>query len=272
MQFTEEQIKRYSRHILVPEIGGKGQEKIRSGKVLVIGAGGLGSPAIYYLAAAGVGTLGIVDFDVVDLSNLQRQIIHSMNDIGRSKVESARNAVNAINPDVHVEIYHERLSSSNVMDILQGYDVVVDGNDTFPTRYLLNDACVFARKPYVYGSVFRFEGQASVFMPREGPCYRCLYPDPPPPGAIPSCQEAGVLGVTPGLIGTVQATEALKLIMKIGQPLIGRLLIFDSLKMEMREVRLKRDPQCCVCGEHPTVTHLIDYEAFCGIGQEAVQR
>lgn len=265
MALSEDQIKRYSRHILLPEVGGKGQEKIRRARVLVVGAGGLGSPAILYLAAAGVGSIGIVDFDVVDISNLQRQILHATADLGRPKVESAREAVGSINPDVAVTVYQERLTSANIMDILREYDMIIDGNDTFPTRYLVNDACVFTGKPNIYGSVFRFEGQASVFLPGAGPCYRCLYPEPPPPGTVPSCQEAGVLGVTPGIIGIIQATEALKLILKVGEPLVGRLLILDVLTMEMREVALKRDPHCLVCGDHPSVTQLIDYEAFCGI-------
>jgi adenylyltransferase/sulfurtransferase len=266
MNFTEEQIKRYSRHIILPEVGGKGQKKLLDAKVLLIGAGGLGSPAAFYLAAAGVGTLGIVDFDSVDLSNLQRQILHKTKDIGRAKVESAKDTLKSLNPDVNVIPYKEKITSSNIMDIIKDYDMVVDGCDNFSTRYLVNDACVLSNKINVYGSIFRFEGQATVFKPYSGPCYRCLYPEPPPPGMVPSCQEAGVLGVLPGFIGVVQAIETLKLILNIGNPLIGRLIIYDSLNMEIREMKIKRDPSCPICGENPTIEELIDYEEFCGIG------
>ena len=265
MKFTEEQIRRYSRHIILPEVGGKGQKKIMGARVLLIGTGGLGSPAAFYLSAAGVGTLGIVDFDVVDHSNLQRQIIHSTSDVGRPKIESAKQKIGALNPDVKVVTYNERLTSENAIGIIEGYDVIVDGTDNFPTRYLVNDASVFANKPLVYGSVFRFDGQATVFKPFEGPCYRCLFPEPPPPGMVPSCQEAGVLGILPGIIGLIQATEALKLILGIGESLVGRLLIYDSLKMSFREVKIRRDVNCPVCGDSPTVKELIDYEAFCSV-------
>ncbi|MBI3078400.1 MAG: molybdopterin-synthase adenylyltransferase MoeB [Deltaproteobacteria bacterium] len=266
MRFTEEQIRRYSRHIILPEVGGKGQERLLASRALLIGAGGLGSPAAYYLAAAGVGTLGIVDFDDVDLSNLQRQILHRTDDVGRPKVESAREALQALNPDVRVIPYKEQLTSANILELLAEHDVVVDGSDNFPTRYLVNDACVIAGKPNVYGSVFRFEGQVTVFQPGQGPCYRCLYPEPPPPGLVPSCQEAGVLGVLPGVIGLVQAIETVKVLLKIGEPLIGRLLTFDALGLRFRELKLRRDPACPLCGEAPTITQLIDYEEFCAVG------
>lgn len=265
LTFSEDQIKRYARHIILPEIGGKGQRKLLGAKVLLIGAGGLGSPAGYYLAAAGVGTLGIVDFDVVDLSNLQRQILHSTEDLDRPKTESAKETIRALNPDVEVRTYREKLTSENILSIIEDYDLVVDGCDNFPTRYLVNDACVMRGKPDVYGSIFRFEGQATVFDGRTGPCYRCLYPEPPPPGMVPSCQEAGVLGVLPGFVGTIQALEAIKLILGIGDSLIGRLLLFDALGLELREVKVRKDPSCPLCGEHPTLTELIDYEAFCGL-------
>jgi adenylyltransferase/sulfurtransferase len=236
--------------------------------VLCIGAGGLGSPAALYLAAAGVGTIGVVDFDVVDYSNLQRQILHGTPDVGRSKLQSAKDRLHAINPGVHVETYETMLSSENALQLFEPYDVILDGTDNFPTRYLVNDACVLLRKPNAYGSIFRFEGQASVFGLPEGPCYRCLYPEPPPPGLVPSCAEGGVLGVLPGIVGTIQATEALKLILGAGEPLIGRFLIFDALRMKFRELKLRKDPDCPVCGEHPTVTALIDYEQFCGVAAE----
>lgn len=264
-QFTPEQLKRYDRHFILPEVGETGQAKLLQSKVLLIGAGGLGSPAAYYLAAAGVGTLGIVDNDVVDMSNLQRQIIHNNDRVGMSKVESARKTINDLNPDIKVIGYETRLSSENILDIIKGYDVVIDGCDNFPTRYLVNDACVMAGIPNVHGSIFQFEGQASVFYPHRGPCYRCLFPEPPPPGAAPSCQEAGVLGVLPGLVGCVQALEAMKLILGVGKPLIGRMVYFDTLSMELRVHKLRKDPNCPVCGEHPTVTELIDYEEFCGL-------
>jgi molybdopterin/thiamine biosynthesis adenylyltransferase len=242
-----------------------GQRALKAGKVLCIGAGGLGSPAAMYLAAAGVGTIGIVDFDVVDTSNLQRQLLHSTPDVGRSKLASAKDRLNALNPNVHVETYETALSSENALDLFAPYDVILDGTDNFPTRYLVNDACVLLGKPNAYGSIFRFEGQASVFAAQDGPCYRCLYPEPPPPGLVPSCAEGGVLGVLPGIIGTIQATEAIKLIIGKGEPLIGRFLIYDALRMRFRELKLRKDPDCPVCGTHPTVTELIDYEQFCGV-------
>src|SRR5215213_4642667 len=267
-ELAGDEIKRYSRHLIMPEVGMEGQRKLKAGKVLCIGAGGLGSPAAMYLAAAGVGTIGIVDFDVVDFSNLQRQIIHGTPDVGRSKLASAKDRLNALNPNVHIETYEEALSSENAMRLFEPYDVILDGTDNFPTRYLVNDACVLAGKPNAYGSIFRFEGQASVFAAPGGPCYRCLYPEPPPPGLVPSCAEGGVLGVLPGVIGVIQATEALKLIAGIGEPLIGRFLIYDALRMRFRELKLRKDPDCPVCGTHPTVTKLIDYEQFCGIRPE----
>jgi adenylyltransferase/sulfurtransferase len=264
-ELTKDEIKRYSRHLIMPEMGMEGQRKLKAGKVLCIGAGGLGSPAAMYLAAAGVGTIGIVDFDVVDFSNLQRQIIHGTPDVGRSKLASARDRINAINPHVEVQTYETLLSSENALKLFEPYDVILDGTDNFPTRYLVNDACVLTGKPNTYGSIFRFEGQASVFATKDGPCYRCLYPEPPPPGLVPSCAEGGVLGVLPGIIGVIQATEAIKLIAGIGEPLIGRFLIYDALRMRFRELKLKKDPDCPVCGTHPTVTRLIDYEQFCGV-------
>jgi sulfur-carrier protein adenylyltransferase/sulfurtransferase len=264
-QFSAEQLSRYSRHFMLPEVGEAGQAKLLAAKVLLLGAGGLGSPTALYLAAAGVGTLGIIDHDVVDLSNLQRQILHSNDRIGMPKVESARIAINGLNPDVRVVAHQERLSSDNVMEIFKQYDIIIDGCDNFPTRYLVNDACVMLGKPNVHGSIFQFEGMASVFDPRSGPCYRCLYPEPPPPGAAPSCAEAGVLGVLPGLVGCVQALEAIKLILGVGRPLIGRMVHFDTLSMEIRVNKLPKDPECPMCGEHPTITKLIDYEEFCGL-------
>ena len=264
-QFTPEQLSRYSRHFMLPEVGEAGQAKLLAAKVLLLGAGGLGSPTALYLAAAGVGTLGIIDHDVVDLSNLQRQILHTNDRVGMPKVESARIAIEALNPDVRVIGYQERLSSENVLDIFERYDIIIDGCDNFPTRYLVNDACVMLGKPNVHGSIFQFEGMASVFDPRSGPCYRCLYPEPPPPGAAPSCAEAGVLGVLPGLVGCVQALEAIKLILGAGRPLIGRMVHFDTLSMEIRVNRLPRDPECPMCGERPTITKLIDYEEFCSL-------
>jgi molybdopterin/thiamine biosynthesis adenylyltransferase/rhodanese-related sulfurtransferase len=269
MQLTNEEIRRYSRHLILPEVGLAGQKKICSTSVLCIGAGGLGSPIALYLAAAGVGKLGIVDFDAVDFSNLQRQIIHATADVGRPKSESARESINAINPGVEVVLHNTRLTSENAMEILALYDIVVDGTDNFPTRYLTNDACVLLKKPNIYGSIFRFDGQASVFAPHlGGPCYRCLYPEPPPPGMVPSCAEGGVLGVLPGIIGCIQATEILKLALGKGSSLIGRLLLFNALEMKFRELKLRRDPECPLCGEHPTITRLIDYEQFCGIPAE----
>lgn len=262
--FSEEQIRRYSRHIILPEVGGKGQKRLLSSSVLLVGAGGLGSPAALYLAAAGVGKLGIVDFDSVDLSNLQRQILHHGHDVGRPKVESAIEAIRDVNPDVQVIPHTVRLSSENILDVIAGYDVIVDGTDNFPTRYLINDACVLAGKPNVHGSIFRFDGQASVFLPGKG-CYRCLYPEPPPPGMVPSCQEAGVLGVLPGLVGVIQAIETIKLLLGVGDSLAGRLLLIDTLSMDFREVRLRRSPDCPICGENPTIKELIDYDQFCGL-------
>lgn len=261
---TEEQIRRYSRHLILPEVGGAGQRKLLSSRVLLIGAGGLGSPIALYLAAAGVGTLGIVDFDVVDLSNLQRQILHHSHDIGRPKVQSAVDTIGDLNPDVKVIPYQEALSSENVRRIFADFDVVVNGCDNFPTRYLINDACVFLGKPMVDGSIFKFEGQATVFLPGHG-CYRCLYPAPPPPGVVPSCAEAGVLGVVCGVIASIQGVETIKLLLGLGEPLVGRLVFFDALAMEFRQVKYRRDPACPVCGDHPTITDLIDYHAFCGV-------
>jgi adenylyltransferase/sulfurtransferase len=270
-ELSNEEIARYSRHLIMPEVALEGQKKLKQARVLTIGAGGLGSPLALYLAAAGVGTLGIVDFDVVDESNLQRQIIHGTSDLGRPKMESARDRIQDINPNVHVEAYEEALTSENALEIFKDFDVVVDGTDNFPTRYLVNDACVLLGKPNVYGSIFRFEGQASVFYAEEGPCYRCLYPEPPPPGLVPSCAEGGVLGILPGAIGTIQATETVKLILGIGEPLIGRLLLYDALSMRFREMKLRKDPSCPICGENPTVTELIDYQEFCGIPQANAQ-
>jgi adenylyltransferase/sulfurtransferase len=264
-QFTPDQLNRYSRHFLLPEVGEAGQAKLLDAKVLLIGAGGLGSPTAYYLAAAGVGTIGIVDMDTVDVSNLQRQILHTNDRVGMPKVESARLTLNGLNPDIKINTYQERVSSENIMELISGYDIIVDGCDNFPTRYLVNDACFIAGKPNVHGSIFQFEGQATVFAPGRGPCYRCLFPEPPPPGAAPSCQEAGVLGVLPGLVGCVQALETMKLILGAGKPLIGRMIYFDTLSMELRIHKLRKDPACPLCGEHPTVKELIDYEEFCGL-------
>jgi adenylyltransferase/sulfurtransferase len=265
---SQDEIKRYSRHLIMPEVGMDGQRRLKAGSVLCIGAGGLGSPAAMYLAAAGVGRIGIVDFDVVDFSNLQRQLLHGTPDVGRSKLQSAKDRLQALNPHVHVDTYETSLSSENALKLFEPYDVILDGTDNFPTRYLVNDACVLAGKPNAYGSIFRFEGQASVFGVKEGPCYRCLYPEPPPPGLVPSCAEGGVLGVLPGIIGVIQATESIKLILGIGEPLIGRFLIYDALKMRFRELKLRKDLDCPVCGTHPTVTKLIDYQQFCGIRPE----
>jgi len=269
VELSNDEISRYSRHLIMPEVALDGQKKLKAAKVLTVGTGGLGSPLALYLAAAGVGTLGIVDFDVVDESNLQRQILHGTSDVGRPKVESARDRIEDINPNVNVVVHEEALTSENALDIFADYDVIVDGTDNFPTRYLVNDACVLLGKPNVYGSIFRFEGQASVFWAEEGPCYRCLYPEPPPPGLVPSCAEGGVLGILPGAIGTIQATETVKLILGIGEPLIGRLMLYDALGMSFREMKLRKDPNCPVCGENPTVTELIDYQEFCGIPQAA---
>jgi sulfur-carrier protein adenylyltransferase/sulfurtransferase len=266
---SNEEVLRYSRHLIMPEVGMEGQQKLKAARVLSIGAGGLGSPVALYLAAAGVGTLGLVDFDVVDFTNLQRQIIHFTSDVGRPKLESAKAKIAAINPFVEVRTFETKLTSENALQIFSDFDIIVDGTDNFPTRFLVNDACVFAGKPNVYGSIFRFEGQASVFAAKQGPCYRCLYPEPPPPGAVPSCAEGGVLGILPGLVGLIQATETIKLILGAGDPLIGRLLLVDALGMKFRELKLKKNPDCVVCGKHPTVTKLIDYEEFCGLrGQE----
>ncbi|MBI5682906.1 MAG: molybdopterin-synthase adenylyltransferase MoeB [Deltaproteobacteria bacterium] len=266
MNFTEEQIERYSRHIILPEVGGKGQAKLLKGKVFVLGAGGLGSPALYYLAAAGVGTIGIADADCVDLSNLQRQIIHSTSKIGIPKVESAKRTIEDLNPDVKVVAYNERLGIDNIRQIIKDYDVILDGSDNFPTRFLMNDTCFFEKKTLVSGSMFRFDGQVTIFKPHEGkPCYRCLYPEPPPKGLVPSCQEAGVLGALAGVIGVIQAVEAIKQILKIGDELAGHLLIFDALGMTFRRVKVRRDPQCSLCGETPTIKDLVLYEEECEI-------
>ena len=272
MQLDNDEIRRYSRHLILPEVGLAGQKKICSTSVVCIGAGGLGSPIAMYLAAAGIGKIGVVDFDAVDYSNLQRQIIHGTPDVGRPKTESAQDTIHRINPKVEVVLHNARITSGNALEILGHYDIVVDGTDNFPTRYLTNDACVLLKKPNVYGSIFRFEGQASVFAPHlNGPCYRCLYPEPPPPGLVPSCAEGGVLGVLPGIIGTIQAAEILKLALGKGSSLIGRLLLLNALEMKFRELRLRRDPQCPLCGENPTITQLIDYEVFCGIPDAAAQ-
>ena len=267
IDFTDEQIERYSRHIILPEVGGEGQSKLLESKVLLIGAGGLGSPAAFYLAAAGIGNMGIVDFDTVDLSNLQRQIIHNTERIGMLKTESAKRTIANLNPDVNVTVYNERLSSENIMHLFEGYDYILDGTDNFATRYLINDACVMTGKTNIHGSIFRFEGQVTIFKPDEGPCYRCLYPEPPPPGLVPNCQEGGVLGVLAGVIGNLQVVETLKLILDRGETLVGSLLIYDALKTEFRRLKLKKDPQCPVCGKNPTIKELIDYEEFCGLSR-----
>jgi len=264
MDFSDEQIERYSRHIILPEVGGIGQQKLLDARVLLIGAGGLGSPAGYYLAAAGIGNLGIVDFDTVDLSNLQRQIMHNTERVGMLKTESAKQTIQLLNPDVQVTLFNERLSSQNIRSIFENYDYILDGTDNFSTRFLINDACVMMGKTNIHGSIFRFEGQATIFKPGDGPCYRCLYPEPPPPGLVPNCQEGGVLGVLAGIIGNIQAVETIKLILGIGSPLVGQLLIYDALKTEFRKMNLKRDVNCPVCGEQPTITGFIDYEEFCG--------
>jgi molybdopterin/thiamine biosynthesis adenylyltransferase len=266
VSFTEDQVRRYARHIILPGIGGDGQQKLMDARVLVIGAGGLGSPASMYLAAAGVGTIGLVDFDEVELSNLQRQLLHDTSDVGRPKVDSGKERLDDINPNVEVVAHKTLLTSDNAFDILGDYDVIVDGTDNFPVRYLVNDATQMLGKPLVYGSIYQWEGQASVFLPgQEAPCYRCLFPEPPPPGTVPSCAEGGVFGVLPGIIGSVQAVEAIKLVLGVGEPLAGRLLIYDALSNEFTTVKLRWDPDCPVCGKHPTVTELIDYEAFCGL-------
>ena len=265
---SNEEVARYSRHLILPEVGMEGQQKLKAAKVLCVGTGGLGSPLAFYLAAAGIGTLGLVDFDVVDESNLQRQIIHSTKDVGRPKIVSATEKLTALNPYLNVVQHETMLTSANALEIIRQYDVIADGTDNFPTRYLVNDACVLTGKPNAYGSIFRFEGQASVFATEEGPCYRCLYPEPPPPGLVPSCAEGGVLGILPGLVGVIQATEAIKLILGKGEPLIGRLLLVNALDMKFRELKLRKNPDCPVCGKNPTVTQLIDYNQFCGIMPE----
>jgi molybdopterin/thiamine biosynthesis adenylyltransferase/rhodanese-related sulfurtransferase len=269
---TNEEILRYSRHLILPEVGKAGQEKLKAGKILLIGSGGLGSPNAMYLAAAGIGTIGIIDFDVVDQTNLQRQILFDSDSVGLPKVEAAKKRIHGINPNVVVNTYNEMLSSKNSMRIFKDYDLIIDGTDNFPTRYLTNDTCVFLNKPNIYGSIFRFDGQATVFKPKEGPCYRCLYPEPPPPGEVPSCAEGGVLGILPGLVGMIQASEAVKYILGKGDSLVGRLLQISVLDMTFREVKIQRDPECPVCGDKPTIKELIDYQQFCGIpvGQESV--
>ena len=270
-ELTTDELSRYSRHLILPEVGMEGQRKLKAARVLCVGTGGLGSPLAFYLAAAGIGTLGLVDFDVVDASNLQRQIIHSTKDIGRKKLDSAEEKLKALNPALNVVKHETMLTSANALDIIKDYDIVADGTDNFPTRYLVNDACVLLGKPNVYGSIFRFEGQASVFATEEGPCYRCLYPEPPPPGLVPSCAEGGVLGILPGLVGVIQATEVIKLILGKGTSLAGRLLLVDALNMRFRELKLRKNPECPVCGDNPTVTELIDYQQFCGIAPETPQ-
>ena len=269
---TPDEIRRYSRHLIIPDVAMDGQKRLKNAKVLCVGAGGLGSPALMYLAAAGVGTLGIIDFDVVDESNLQRQVIHGQSDVGRSKAESARDSVREINPLVRVNLHEERLDSSNAMRIFADYDLIVDGTDNFATRYLVNDACVLLGKPYVWGSIYRFDGQASVFWAEHGPCYRCLYPEPPPPGMVPSCAEGGVLGVLCASIGSIQVTEAIKVLTGTGEPLVGRLMIYDALEMTYRSVKVRKDPECPLCGKNPTITELIDYEAFCGAVSDEAQQ
>jgi adenylyltransferase/sulfurtransferase len=264
-ELTPQEVRRYSRHLIIPDVAMDGQKRLKNSKVLCVGAGGLGSPALMYLAAAGVGTLGIIDFDVVDESNLQRQVIHGQSDVGRSKAQSAKASVAEINPLVQVNLHEERLDSSNVMEIFSGYDLIIDGTDNFATRYLVNDACVLLNKPYVWGSIYRFDGQASVFWSEHGPCYRCLYPEPPPPGMVPSCAEGGVLGVLCASIGSIQVNEAIKVLTGIGEPLVGRLMIYDALEMTYRSVKVRKDPECAICGKNPTVTELVDYEAFCGV-------
>jgi molybdopterin/thiamine biosynthesis adenylyltransferase/rhodanese-related sulfurtransferase len=270
INLSQQEYARYSRHLIMPEVALEGQKRLKAASILLIGAGGLGSPLGLYLAAAGIGRIGLVDFDLVDFSNLQRQVVHFTSDVGRPKLQSAADKLRAINPEVQLDLYETRLTSANALSIFEPYDIVIDGTDNFPTRYLVNDACVLLKKPNVYGSIFRFDGQASVFYPPQGPCYRCLYPEPPPPGEVPSCAEGGVLGILPGLIGVIQATEAVKLILGKGNPLIGRLLLYDALQMSFQEFKVRRNPRCPVCGDQPTVTRLIDYEQFCGVrGEEA---
>jgi len=270
-ELSVHEVKRYSRHLIIPDVGMTGQKRLKNAKVLCVGAGGLGSPALMYLAAAGVGTLGVIDFDVVDESNLQRQIIHGQSDVGRPKALSARDSIKEINPYVTVVVHEEALSTDNVMEIFSGYDLIVDGTDNFATRYLVNDACVLLGKPYVWGSIYRFDGQASVFWSEHGPCYRCLYPEPPPPGMVPSCAEGGVLGVLCASIGSIQVTEALKVLTGVGEPLVGRLMIYDALEMSYRSLNIKKDPDCAICGVNPSITELIDYDAFCGAVSEDAQ-
>ncbi len=267
IDFTDEQIERYSRHIILPEVGGEGQSRLLESKVLLVGAGGLGSPAAFYLAAAGIGNMGIIDFDTVDLSNLQRQIIHNTERIGMLKTESAKKTIGLLNPDVKVTVFNEKLTSENILRLFEDYDYILDGTDNFATRYLINDACVMMGKTNIHGSIFRFEGQVTIFKAVEGPCYRCLYPEPPPPGMVPNCQEGGVLGVLAGVIGNLQVVETLKLILGTGETLVGSLLIYDALKTEFRKLKLKKDPQCPVCSDKPTITELIDYEEFCGLSR-----
>jgi molybdopterin/thiamine biosynthesis adenylyltransferase/rhodanese-related sulfurtransferase len=269
MSLSQEEVLRYSRHLIMPEVGMEGQLKLKNASVLLVGTGGLGAPLALYLSAAGIGRIGLVDFDVVDHTNLHRQVIHGTSDVGRLKLDSAIDKMRDINPNVKLERHEVALTSENALEIIRNYDIVVDGTDNFPTRYLVNDACVLLGKPNVYGSIFRFEGQATVFAYEGGPCYRCLYAEPPPPGLVPSCAEGGVLGILPGIIGLVQATEAVKLILGVGEPLKGRLLLYDALAMKFRELKLRRNPECPVCGDHPTITKLIDYHEFCGIPQKA---
>jgi sulfur-carrier protein adenylyltransferase/sulfurtransferase len=271
-ELTPEEIRRYSRHLIIPDVAMAGQKRLKNARVLAVGAGGLGSPTLMYLAAAGVGTLGIIDFDVVDESNLQRQVIHGQSDVGRPKAVSAMESVREINPLVNVIVHQERLDNDNVMEIFSGYDLIVDGTDNFATRYMVNDACVLLNKPYIWGSIYRFDGQASVFWSEHGPCYRCLYPEPPPPGMVPSCAEGGVLGVLCASIGSIQVNEAIKVLTGIGEPLVGRLMIYDALEMTYRAVKVRKDPECAICGKNPTITGLVDYEAFCGVvSDEAVE-
>lgn len=265
MTLTQEEVLRYSRHLIMPEVGMEGQLKLKAASVLLVGTGGLGAPLAMYLAAAGVGRIGLVDFDVVDHTNLHRQVIHGTSDVGRPKIDSAIDSMREINPNVQLDRHEVALTSENALQIIADYDLVVDGTDNFPTRYLVNDACVLLGKPNVYGSIFRFEGQATVFAYKDGPCYRCLYAEPPPPGLVPSCAEGGVLGILPGVIGLIQATEAVKLILGVGEPLVGRLLLYDALAMRFRELKLRRNPECPVCGDRPTITRLIDYQEFCGV-------
>ncbi len=272
MSFTEQQIERYSRQIILPEVGGVGQKKLLEAKVLVIGCGGLGSPVAYYLAAAGVGTLGLVDSDKVELNNLQRQILHFTEDVGIPKVESAKNKLSRLNPDIKINTYNIRLTSQNILDIIKNYDVIVDGSDNFPTRYLVNDACVFAKKPLVHAGILRFDGQATTIIPYEGPCYRCIFPEPPPAGLVPSCQEAGILGVVAGILGLIQANEVIKLILGIGEVLVGKLLVFNALDSNFRKVKIHRNENCAVCGKNPTIKELIDYELFCGVRTNNCER